>query len=48
MPVLASGTFVRDVTVQAECIRLLHDSGVKAVVVLVGMMARLAMSRPGV
>jgi 4-hydroxy-tetrahydrodipicolinate synthase len=39
VPVLASGTFVRDVGAQAECIKRLHDAGVRAVTVLVGMMA---------
>src|SRR3954464_12316389 len=37
VPVLASGTFVRDVGAQAECIKRLHDAGVRAVTVLVGM-----------
>jgi 4-hydroxy-tetrahydrodipicolinate synthase len=38
VPVLASGTFVRDVATQAECIKRLHDAGVRAVTVLVGLM----------
>jgi 4-hydroxy-tetrahydrodipicolinate synthase len=39
VPVLASGTFVRDVATQAEFIRRLHNAGVQAVTVLVGLMA---------
>lgn len=39
VPVLASGTFVRDVAAQAEFIKRLHDTGVQAVTVLVGMLA---------
>lgn len=39
VPVLATGTFVRGVEGQAECIKRLHDAGVDAITVLAAQMA---------